>query len=253
MGVIETTDLTKYLDQYLRINEFAESAINGLQVQGRPQIRKIGFAVDACLASFQAAKKSGADMLIVHHGLFWGHEQALIGSHFHRLRLLMEAEINLYAAHLPLDAHPEIGNNARLAQELGLEIDRYFGDYNGTPIAVLGASPAKTDAATLKKKLQALIGNHVRLDSFGPDEFRHIGICSGAGANLIPQAKSIGAAAFITGEPRQGYYHFAREEGMHVFYGRHYDTETIGLKALAAHISASFQLETEFFDIPTKI
>ena len=253
MSGIAASDLTNYLDQYLRVSEFNESAINGLQVQGKTDINKIGFAVDACRASFLAAKEAGIDMLIVHHGLFWGHEQAIVGSHFDRLRLLFETGINLYAAHLPLDAHPEVGNNARIARELGLEIDHYFGNYNGTPIAVLARSAQEIDAPTVKKNLQKIIGEHVRLDSFGPKKFQRIGICSGAGASLIPEAKSLGVQAFITGEPRQSFYHFAREEKMHILYGRHYDTETIGLQALAAHLAASFQLETEFFDIPTNI
>lgn len=253
MSAIAANDLTNYLDQYLRISDFNESAINGLQVQGKEQVRKIGFAVDACMASFLAAMDANVDMLIVHHGLFWGHEQAITGSHFERIRVLIESGISLYAAHLPLDAHPEVGNNARLAQELGLEIDQYFGHYNGTPIAILGHSLKKIDAPTLKSNLQKIIGEHVRLDRFGPEDIHRIGICSGAGANLIPEAKSLGAEAFITGEPRQSYFHFAREEKIHVLYGRHYDTETIGLKTIAAHLAELFQLESQFFDIPTNI
>ncbi|KAA3618626.1 MAG: Nif3-like dinuclear metal center hexameric protein [Calditrichaeota bacterium] len=253
MNSIAMPDVKNYLDQYLRVHEFNETAINGLQVQGKKNIAKIGFAVDACVASFLAANKANVDLLVVHHGLFWGQEQALVGSHYARIRTLIESEINLYAAHLPLDAHPEIGNNAQLALALGLEIDMYFGDFRGTPIAVLGRSEEKITAKQLETKLCAAIGSHVRLDAFGPKEFRHVGICSGAGASLIPEAKTIGAAAFITGEPRQGFYHFAKEEGMHVLYGRHYDTETIGLKALAGHMQEIFQVETEFFDIPTQI
>ncbi|MCA9733477.1 Nif3-like dinuclear metal center hexameric protein [candidate division KSB1 bacterium] len=253
MAAITTKDLTNYLDQYLRVKEIRESAINGLQVQGKEKINKIGFAVDACLESFAAAKEAGVDMLIVHHGLFWGREQALIGSHFYRIKALLKEEINLYAAHIPLDAHPEVGNNARLAALLELEIDMYFGDYGGTPVAVLGHSSDKLTAAQLHNKLKKAIGDHVRLDAFGPEIIRHVGICSGAGASLIPEAKSIGADAFITGEPRQGFYHFSQEEGMHIFYGRHYNTETIGLKALAEHLEELFEIETLFFDVPTNI
>ncbi len=250
---MDTKDLVAYLDQFLRINEIRDASMNGLQVQGTSEVNKIGFAVDACVDSFKAAKEAGVDMLIVHHGLFWGEPLAVTGSHYLRMRALIEWDLNLYAAHLPLDAHPEVGNNAQLAQAMDLQIEYYFGEYSGTPIAVFARSDRKITAQELLQRAQKAIGDHVRLDAFGPDEFRNIGICSGAGASMLPEAKKIGIDAFITGEPRHGFYHFSKEESMHVLYGRHYDTETIGLKALADHLEDLFELDTEFFDIPTEI
>lgn len=250
---MKALDLVNYLDQYLRVNEIKDASLNGLQVQGREDVGKIGFAVDACLQSFGAAREAGVDFLIVHHGLFWGSEQPVTGSHYQRLRLLFDAGINLYCAHLPLDAHPEVGNNAQLAKVLELDIEYYFGDYKGTPIAVFARAGSKLTAEQLHKRLQQQIGEHVRLDAFGPAKFRNIGICSGAGASLLPEAKRIGIEAFITGEPRHSFYHFSREEGVHVYYGRHYDTEVIGLKALAAHLEELFDQSTTFIDTPTKI
>lgn len=250
---METKDIANYLDQYLRIREIRDASLNGLQVQGKPEIAKIGFAVDACIESFEAANQAGVDFLIVHHGLFWGKEQPVTGSNYARIKSLIASGMNLYCAHLPLDAHPEVGNNAQIANALDLEIEYYFGDYQGTPIAVYGRTKTKMAADDFLKDVRKLLGDHVRLDAFGPATFRNVGICTGVGASLLPEAKSLGIEAFITGEPRHSFYHFTKEEGMHVYYGRHYDTETIGLKALAGHLRELFDLPTEFFDVPTEI
>ncbi len=253
MADLERKDLVHYLDQYLRIREIPDDSLNGLQVQGSETVHKLGFAVDACEQSFRAAAEAGVDFLIVHHGLFWGKPQAVVGSHYHRLKLLIESGISLYAAHLPLDAHPEVGNNACLAEKLGLEVEYYFGQYKGTPIAVYARAPRKITAEELHAKLKQVLGDHVRMDAFGPKTFRNVGICSGAGASFITEARELGIDAFITGEPRHGFFHFAREEKMHVYYGRHYDTETLGLRALAAHLQELFQLPTVFLETPTRI
>lgn len=250
---METKDVVNYLDQYLRIREIRDASLNGLQVQGKTEISQIGFAVDACVETFNAAQKAGVELLIVHHGLFWGKEQPITRSHYFRLKSLIESGINLYCAHLPLDAHPEVGNNAQIAKALDLEIEYFFGDYQGTPIAVYGRTKSKMTSDVFLEDVKKLLGEHVRLDAFGPDTFRNVGICSGAGASLLPEAKQIGIEAFLTGEPRHSYYHFTKEEGIHVYYGRHYDTETIGLKALAGHLRELFDLPTEFFDVPTEI
>lgn len=251
--MLERKDVVNYLDQYLRVREIPDSSLNGLQVQGRNEIRTIGLAVDACLESFEQAREAGVDMLIVHHGLFWGEPQPLIGSHYERVKLLIEAGINLYCAHLPLDAHPEVGNNAQLAEKLGMQVEYYFGSYKGTPIAVYARTPRKTTAEALLEKLQQILGDHVRLDAFGPQTFRNVGICSGAGALFIPEAKNLGIDAFITGEPRHSFYHYAREEKMHIYYGRHYETEILGLQALGKHLEETLKLPTRFFATPTNI
>ncbi len=253
MADLEVKDIVHYLDEYLRIREIPDDSLNGLQVQGKKEIHKIGFAVDACVQTFEAARDAGVELLIVHHGLFWGKVEPIVHSMYERLRILIEAGINLYCAHIPLDSHPEVGNNAQIAQQLGLDIEYYFGAYKGNPVAVYARAPRKMTADELLQKLKKVIGEHVRLDGFGPKTFRNIGICSGAGASFIPEARRLGIDAYITGEPRHGFYHFGREEGMHLYYGRHYDTETIGLKALADHLQELFQLPTEFFDFPTGI
>ncbi|RMD95033.1 MAG: Nif3-like dinuclear metal center hexameric protein [Calditrichaeota bacterium] len=251
--MLATKDIVNYLDEYLRIREIKDDSLNGLQVQGRPEVEKLGFAVDASLDAFEAARAANVDLLIVHHGLFWGREQPITHSHYHRIRLLIESGLNLYCAHLPLDAHPEVGNNAQLASQLDLDVEYYFGQYKGTPIAVYARARKKLHAGELLEKLKTVVGEHVRLDEFGPQTFRNIGICSGAGASFIPEAKQLGMEAFITGEPRHSYYNYSKEEKMHIYYGRHYDTETLGLKALADHLQDLFKLPTQFFDLPSFI
>lgn len=250
---METKDIVNYLDQYLRVREIRDASLNGLQVEGTATTEKIGFAVDACLETFRAAAKANVDLLIVHHGLFWGKVLPVTGSHHARLKSLLSAKMNLYCAHLPLDAHPEVGNNAQIAKALNLDIEYYFGDYGGTPIAVYGRAKKRLTAEAFHQDVKNLLGEHVRLDAYGPKYFRKIGICSGAGASLIPEAHSLGIEAFITGEPRHSFFHYTKEERLHAFYGRHYDTETIGLQALSAHLTELFELPTEFFHAPSEI
>ena len=250
---METKDIVNYLDQYLRVREIRDASLNGLQVEGKTKIEKIGFGVDACLETLRAAAKAKVDLLIVHHGLFWGKVQPITGSHFTRIKTLIDAKMNLYCAHLPLDAHPEVGNNAQLAKALNLDIEYYFGDYSGTPIAVYGRAKNRLTAEDFHQQLKDVLGEHVRMDAFGPKHFRKIGICSGAGASLLPEARSLGIEAFLTGEPRHSFYYYTKEERMHAYYGRHYDTEVIGLKALSTHLTELFELPAEFFHAPSEI
>jgi len=251
--MLEARDVVNYLDQYLRIREIPDKSLNGLQVQGKKEVRKIGLAVDACMQVFKQAREAGVDMLIVHHGLFWGALQPLVRSLYDRVRFLIENDINLYCAHIPLDVHPEVGNNAQLAQKLDLEVEYYFGNYKGTPVAVYARAPKKMAPEELHTRLKGVLGEHVRMDAFGPATFRNIGICSGAGADFIPEARSLGIEAFITGEPRHGIYYYAQEEKMHVYYGRHYETEVLGVKALGQHLEETLKLSTQFFDAPSHI
>jgi len=250
---MKTQDLTNYLDQYLRTQEIPDTSLNGLQVQGAKKVTKIGYAVDACLDSIKAAAAEKVNYLIVHHGLFWGHEQTITNSHHKRIEALIKNNINLYCSHLPLDIHPEVGNNAVLATKLSLAVEYYFGEFRGTPIAVHARSKSKLTAEKLGERLRKVLGDHVRVDAFGPKEFKTVGICTGAGASFFPEAKKIGISAFITGEPRHSFYHFSKEENMHACYGRHYDTETLGLHALADHLAEISGIPHTFFDFPSDI
>jgi dinuclear metal center YbgI/SA1388 family protein len=195
------------------------------------------------------AAEQNADCLLVHHGLFWGGLRPLVGPHYRRVASLIDRNIALYASHLPLDRHPEVGNNAVLARLLGLELKGEFGSYHGAPIGVWGELSQPRDA--LGAKIAATLGAPPRLLPFGPDRVQRVGIVTGAGASLIPQAHAAGLDTFITGEGPHWSFFDAEELGVNVFFAGHYATETVGVKALAEHVSRHFSLPWVFLDHPT--
>lgn len=244
-------DFATYLDAYLRVAEVADSAeaLNGLQVDHDKALTRMAVAVDACQATIDAAAAIGADLLLVHHGLFWGGLQPLTGRHGKRIRRLMEAGIALYSAHIPLDLHPEVGNNAVLANELGLVSKEPFGDYKGEKIGVVGSLPIAI--GELAERIRNLVGGVPRTIAFGPEMASRIGIITGGGGDMMAQARDAGADTFITGEGPHHTYFDAEEWGLNVIFAGHYATETVGVKALAAHASDKFDLPWEFIDHPT--
>lgn len=248
---MDRDELVRYLDGYLKIGEIADDSRNGLQVEGRPEVRQVALAVDACLAAFRKAVEVGADLLIVHHGLFWQSYHPLTGALLRRIRTLLEGGVSLYAAHLPQDAHPEVGNNACLARLLELEVVGPFWVYHGLSIG-LEAHPAEPlPAPELARRLQERLGTLVTLQAYGPPLVRRVGIVSGGGAELVHQAAEAGLNLFLTGERSHTFYHEAEERGLHVLYAGHYATETLGLQALGRHLTERFGLPTTFLDLPT--
>ncbi|MGD2143290.1 MAG: Nif3-like dinuclear metal center hexameric protein [Anaerolineae bacterium] len=244
--------LVGYLDDYLRVEEIDDKSQNGLQVEGPDRVSKIAFAVDGCQASFEQAIAEAAQLLIVHHGLFWSEPQCLIGPRFQRVRRLIEGECSLYAVHLPLDAHPQVGNNAEMARLLRLEDTRPFGEYQGLEIGISGTIDPPVDLPGLIGRLVEALGTTpLRVLDYGPAEVRCVGCVSGGAASMVDQAEEAGLDAYITGEPSHAYFHQAAERGLNVLYAGHYATETLGLKALAGHLEDRFELETVFLDIPT--
>ncbi|MBS1251802.1 MAG: GTP cyclohydrolase 1 type 2 [Anaerolineales bacterium] len=245
-------DLTNYLDEYLRIDEFEDHSQNGLQVEGPAEVRRVAFAVDGSLAGFEEAVELDADLLIVHHGLFWGDERVLIGPLYQRIKTLIEGRVGLYAAHIPLDAHEELGNNVELARVLDLKVTDRFGDYHGTPIGVACRPHSRS---VNREGLVATINTRLDTDCVvqphGPAEVRSIGIVSGGAAGMVGEAADAGFDLFLTGETNHNYAHDAAEHGLNVVFAGHYATETVGLKALARHLEHKFDLETVFFDLPT--
>ena len=243
-------DLVEYLDGYLRVHEVADDAhaLNGLQVENAGQVLHVAVAVDACQASIDQAAERGADLLVVHHGLFWGGLEPLTGRHFRRVAALVRHGIALYAAHIPLDRHPEVGNNAVLARKLGMEVRGWFGDHLGSPIGVWGELDLPREA--LVERVAKVLGPP-RLLPFGPERARRVGIITGAAGSMIRQAKEAALDTFITGEGKHSSYFDAEELGMNVLYAGHYATETVGLAALAEHIAERFQLPWSFIDHPT--
>ncbi|MFQ6112856.1 MAG: Nif3-like dinuclear metal center hexameric protein [bacterium] len=245
------TRLIAYLNQYLKISEIPDISKNGLQVQGTVEIEKVAVSVDACMETFQATAEEGAQMLLVHHGIFWNEIEVLTGYHYKRVKFLMDNHINLYAAHLPLDVHTEVGNNVQLARLLDLEVVGEFGDYQGLAIGVQAKSAKPIRMSEFSRRIKERLNSSVRIDQFGAEKIQKVGIVSGGGASIIPQAVAEKLDCFITGEPKHSFFHFAKECGINLIYGGHYATETLGVKALAKHVEKKFDITTIFIDRPT--
>lgn len=248
---MKLAELVAYLDDYLRIAEVDDSrnALNGLQVANPGEVTRVAAAVDASEAAIDAAIADGADLLLVHHGLFWDGNVPVTGRRYRRLRRLLDGGVAVYSAHLPLDVHPEIGNNQVLAEALGVEVDGWFGEEGGPPIGVRGRLELKREA--LAARLDELLGCRVKLIPGGPERVRTVGIITGGAGSMIGAAKAAGVDAFITGEGAHHTYFDATEGGINVYYGGHYATETWGVRKLAEHLEARFDLPWRFLDLPT--
>jgi len=245
------SELTSYLDTFLRVREVPDwgGALNGLQVDSPREVVRVAVAVDAAQSCIDRAVEWGADLLLVHHGLFWDGNVPVTGRRYRRLRSILAAELAVYAAHLPLDVHPEVGNNAVLARELGIEPRGWFGDYKGTPVGVWGELDVGRDE--LRARAQAALGGPVLLVPGGPERIRRAGVITGGGADEIGAAVAAGLDAFVTGEARHHNYFDAEEGGINLLLGGHYATETWGVRALAQHLADTFGLEWTFIDHPT--
>jgi dinuclear metal center YbgI/SA1388 family protein len=251
-GDMKRDDLVAYLDGYLQVAAIEDRSNNGLQVEGVQDVHRVAFAVDASLAAFEAAAGAGAQMLIVHHGLFWGEPILVTGPHRRRLGQLFDAGMSLYAAHLPLDVHGEVGNNVTLARWLGLESVAPFGELHGQFTGVLGSLPRALLLADFAALVEEALGEPViRVWPFGPETVERVGICSGAASSLLDRVAVEGVDVYLTGEMKHSAFHQAEELGLNVVYGGHYATETAGLKALAEHLADRYEVETVFLDLPT--
>lgn len=246
--------LLQYLDEYLRISEHPDypGALNGLQVEGgREEVAHLVAAVDASEAAITEAIELGADLMLVHHGLFWGGAQALTGRLMRRVRPLVEAGVSLWSCHLPLDGHPEVGNAALLGRAMGLELEGRFAAYHGADVGWYGRLPEPIDAQALRAKAGDVLGNSTRLLEGGPERIERVGVVTGGGATFAGAAAELGLDALVTGEGSHHTYFDAMELGIHVLLGGHYATETFGVKALADHLSERFDLTCDFVDQPT--
>ena len=250
---MERDELVRYLDQYLRIGEIRDYGPQGLQVEGRPEVRRIVGMVDAHLPSVQEAIVAGADLLLVHHGILWGGARPVRGNHARMLRSFLAADLNLYAAHLALDAHPEVGNNVELARRLGLEVSEWWAPYNGVPLGVIGAPAEALSFAGLVDRFTSAVGAPVLVQPEGPEVSRRVAILSGGGAKEIETAASLGCDTVVTGETSHAQFYDAQDFGVNVLYGGHYTTEIVGVQALGAHLAERFGLDFQFIDLPTGI
>jgi dinuclear metal center YbgI/SA1388 family protein len=244
-------DLAQYLDGYLRIREVADDplALNGLQVENGGEVENVAVAVDACQAVIDQAAQRGADLLVVHHGLFWGGLEPLVGRHYRRVAALVRHGTALYAAHIPLDRHPEVGNNVVLARKLGMELRGWFGNYRGSPIGTWGELDLSREA--LAARLEEILGGAPRLIAGGPERVHRVGIITGAAGSMLKEASGAALDSFITGEGQHWTYFDAEELGVNAYYAGHYATETLGVRALAEHIAERFRLPWSFIDHPT--
>lgn len=249
--MIERDILTHWLDDYLAIDAYSDPSLNGLQVEGKPEVHKIAVAVDSSLKTFEQAAEVGADMLIVHHGLFWGKPLALRGPHKKRLQFLLENNISLYAAHIPLDAHKEVGNNWGLARLLGMAELQDFGSWQGKAIGVRGRFPNPITLRELADTVEKQLGESVLVHAGGKLEIGSLGIISGAAARDVVTAAEAGLDAFLTGEPKHDCFHDPFEYGINALYAGHYVTETVGVNLLAEKLYEEFQLPGEFLLLPT--
>ena len=248
---MDLTELVSYLDGYLRVAAVPDAphAVNGLQVANRGTVSRVAVAVDLCEATVRLAAEQGADLLLVHHGLFWGGLQPLTGRAYRRVASLIANDIALYSAHLPLDLHPEVGNNAVLGRQLGVSLRGEFGEEYGVRIGVWGEIDVSRQA--LEGRLATLMGSAPRLMAFGPERVQRVGLVTGAAGSMIAQAAGAGLDTFVTGEGPHHTFFDAEELKVNVFYAGHYATETVGVKALAEHLHARFHLPWTFLDHPT--
>jgi len=243
--------LTQYLDDYLGIALIADDreALNGLQVENSGVVSRVAAAVDACQVSIDTAAARGADLLLVHHGLFWRGLEPLTGRHGRRVRKLIESDIALYSAHIPLDVHSEVGNNVRLAELLGVADAEPFGDYKGQAIGVIGGVDSSLEEFISRVRHCLAVEPHVI--AAGSDRLTRVAVISGGGGTLIEQARNAGADLYLTGEGPHHTHFDAEEWGLNVVYAGHYATETVGVQALARHLGEKFGLPWEFIDHPT--
>jgi dinuclear metal center YbgI/SA1388 family protein len=250
-------DIARHLDTLLRTSEIPDypGALNGIQVEHRGPVRRCAVAVDASLRTIEGAVNAGANLLIVHHGLFWGGTQPLRARAYQRIQTLMANDVAVYASHLPLDLHPTLGNNALLATALELQPSEGFARFQTIDVGVAGA--ADVDTAVLADRMRAIAeregGSLVTVGVTPGRRTRHWAVCTGAGASTdtLREAAARGIDTLIVGEGPQHTAVDAPELGIAVLYGGHYATETFGVRALGSELERTFGIPWTFIDAPT--
>jgi dinuclear metal center YbgI/SA1388 family protein len=244
-------ELVRHLDEYLQIGQIPDypAALNGLQVENSGSVSRIAAAVDATEASIQEAVRRSCDLLLVHHGLFWDGHIPVTRRRYRRLKQLLTSNVAVYASHLPLDVHPVVGNNAQLAKALGIKPQGTFGKYQNIEIGTWGTLNVTREI--LAARLDDVLGGRVRMLAGGPEKLTRVGVVTGGAGSMIADAVNAQLDAFITGEGSHHTYFDAMENGINVYYGGHYATETFGVKALAQQLQEKFGIPWEFVDLPT--
>ena len=249
-----SNSVAEYLNHLLEVGEVPDyaGALNGLQLaNGGREVKKIIAAVDACLPVVQESVARGADLLLVHHGMFWQGAQRIEGSVYEKVKTAIDADLAIYSAHIPLDVHDEFGNNAELGRALGLGEGGSFFPWKGIELGRCYEPSQGIDRETLRAKVAGAVGGPAHLCAGGPETASRIGIITGGAGSEIYAIAEQGIDTFITGEGPHWSYTSAEELGVNLIYGGHYATETFGVKALAAHLAERLGAEWEFVDHPT--
>ncbi|HVK95836.1 MAG TPA: Nif3-like dinuclear metal center hexameric protein [Noviherbaspirillum sp.] len=248
-GTINRDNFAEYLEQALDINRFRDYCPNGLQVEGRPGIKKLITGVTASLALIEAAVDAGADAILVHHGYFWrGEDARVIGPKHKRLKLLLAHDINLFAYHLPLDMHPDFGNNAQFARVLGLTADGHFGENDIGWLGVLTDAHIQT-VGDLARLIETRLGRSPLVVGDAAQILKRVGWCTGAAHNMLADAITAGASVYLSGEISEPTVHLAREAGVAYLACGHHATERYGVQALGAHLAKRFAIQHSFIDV----
>ena len=244
-------EITGYLDRELGITEIPDypGALNGLQIENKGEVSKVVAAVDATLPVFEKAVAEGADLLLVHHGMFWQGSQPLTGPVYEKLRLAFDAGMALYSAHIPLDVHPDWGNNAQLASRIGMQEPETFFDWKGIDLGV--CQPMDISLTELRSAVEAAVEGPAHLCAAGGDRAGKVGLITGGAGSEVAGVAASGINTFITGEGPHWSYTLAEELGINVIYAGHYATETFGVRALAGHLQQKFGIEAGFVKHPS--
>jgi dinuclear metal center YbgI/SA1388 family protein len=252
--VARLKEVISYLDELLAIGDFRDYGPNGLQVPGAPEVSGVVTGVSSHLELFERAAELGAQLVVAHHGLFWDfHPRSVSPAMKQRLRLLFDRDIALAAYHLPLDAHPEVGNNALICAALGLERAEPFGEHRGQTVGFVGRSAEGVAFDDLRSRCARAFGQEPFVWDTGPDTVYSVGIVSGAAASSFGEAIAKGLDAFLTGEPAEHVMADARESGTHFIAGGHYATETFGVRRLGELLAGELGLEHHFVEVPNPI
>jgi dinuclear metal center YbgI/SA1388 family protein len=250
----QLNDVISYLDELLAIGDFQDYGPNGLQVPGRGEVSRVVTGVSSNLELFEGAADRGAELVLAHHGLFWDfHPRSVTPAMKQRLRVLFDRDMSLAAYHLPLDAHPEVGNNALICAELGLERAEPFGEHRGQTIGFVGRSAEGIAFDELRRRCAQAFGQEPFAWEAGPDIVHSVGIVSGAAASSFVEAIAQGLDAFITGEPAEHVMADARESATHFIAAGHYATERFGIRRIGELVSETFGVEHHFVEVPNPI
>jgi dinuclear metal center YbgI/SA1388 family protein len=250
---MQRDELTTFLTNYLKSDEYNDDCPNGLQVEGAKEVKKIFTAVSASVELFEIAAAEKADTIVVHHGIIWNFERPLYtGGYRERIRLLLANNINLYGFHLPLDAHAEIGNNALLCRRMEVNNMRPFGDVKGQYIGMKGEID-KIDKGTFFNRISNLVDRDPLIFDYGPEKIEKVGVISGGAQKYLYQAVSAGLDVFLTGEVSEHIMHYAKEEKIHFVSAGHYATEKFGVIALGDLLKKQFDIEITFIDIKNPV